>query len=154
MGRIAVISAVAALGLLLPAQLAMAEVMPLPVPVRTIYPNDELQDGDFATKEFIVNESIKRNYLLDTEGVGKSVALRVLPAGKPVMLRAIKRKADARKGQAAIARYAEGGIEIQGFLVPEQDGSAGEVIKVKNPQTGVTLLAKVKADGSLSVGGN
>ena len=141
-----------ALGLALAAQAASADIMPLPVPVRTIQPAETLQDSDFAAKDFIVNESIKRSYLLTTEGIGKSVALRVLPAGKPVALRFIKRKADARKGQAALARYVSDGIEIQGYLVPEQDGAAGEMIKVKNPQTGVSLLAMVSEDGTLLVG--
>lgn len=137
---------------MLATQAAFADIISLPVPVRAIQPKETLQDSDFSVKDFIVNDSIKRSYLLTTDGIGKSVALRVLPAGKPVALRFIARKADARKGQAVLARYVSEGIEIQGYLVPEQDGAAGEMIKVKNPQTGVSLLALVGEDGTLLVG--
>ncbi len=139
-------------GLVLVTQAALADIVSLPVPVRTILPSETLQESDFSTKDFIVNDSIKRNYLLNTKSIDRTVAIRVLTAGKPVALRFIKRKADARKGQAALARFVSGGIEIQGYLVPEQDGAAGEVIKVKNAQTGVSLLAVVSEDGTLVVG--
>lgn len=142
----------AAAGFLMCATAASAEVLSLPVPVRTIFPNDQIAASDFVMKEFVVNESIKRNYLLTPNGVERSVAMRVLPAGKPIVLRALRRKADVEKGKGVMARYVSGGVEIQGFLIPEQDGTAGQVIKAKNPQTGVVVPALVHTDGSLLVG--
>jgi flagellar basal body P-ring formation protein FlgA len=129
-----------------------ADVMSLPVPLHTIYPKTPLRSEDFTFKEFEVNEVAQRTYLISLTQISQQLAGRALPAGRPVLLRALKRMADVRKGEQTTARYVAGGVEIQGVLVPEQDGVAGDILRAKNPETGVMLLAKVAADGTLSVG--
>jgi flagellar basal body P-ring formation protein FlgA len=133
---------------------ALAEVMSLPVPVRTIYPKDVLRLEDFAFKDYEVNDVVRRTYLTSVPKGGQVSALRALPAGKPVHLKSLKRMADVRKGEQVVARYASSGIEILGVLVPEQDGMIGDVLRAKNPETGVVLLALVASDGTLTVGAN
>lgn len=128
-----------------------AEVMSLPVPVRTLYPNDELHKEDFTWKQFEVNDIARRNYFTGVDPIIANVALRALPAGRPVPLRAVKRRSDVRKGEQTLAHYEADGIEIQGILVPEQDAVVGQMVQVKNPQTGVLLFARVAMDGTLIV---
>jgi flagellar basal body P-ring formation protein FlgA len=131
---------------------AHAEVMSLPVPVRTIYPKDVLRSEDFTFKDYEVNDIVRRTYLTSVPKGRQLSALRALPAGKPVNLKSLKPMADVRKGEQVVARYASGGIEILGVLVPEQDGVIGDVLRAKNPDTGVVLLALVSEGGTLVVG--
>jgi flagellar basal body P-ring formation protein FlgA len=131
---------------------AFADVMSLPVPVRTIYPKDVIRAEDFTFKDYEVNEVVRRTYLTSVPKGSQLAALRALPAGKPVHLKALKRMADVRKGEQVVARYASSGIEILGVLVPEQDGLIGDVLRAKNPESGVVLLALVAPDGTLIVG--
>jgi flagella basal body P-ring formation protein FlgA len=133
-------------------QVASAEVIYLPVPVRNIAANEEMRSADFMAKSFEVNEAAKKSYLMDMAALDGSIAARFLRAGKPVPLQFIKKAAAVRKGREAIARYESDGIEIQGFLVPEEDGAPGQFIKVRNPLTNVVLMARVEENGSLSVG--
>lgn len=128
-----------------------AETLSLPVPLKTIYPKDVVRKEDFTFKEYEVNAVAKRNFVISLTQLEQQVAARALPAGRPIPLKALRRSADIVKGQQAIARYVAQGIEIQGILVPEQDGIAGEVIRAKNPETGVVLLARVGTDGTLAV---
>lgn len=137
-----------------PADIAQAETMSLPVPLRTIYPKDPIKKEDFTFKEYEVNEVARRNYVISLSQLEQQVAARAMPAGRPVPLRSLKRAADVTKGQQIIARYVSDGIEIQGILVPEQDGVIGDMLRVRNPETGVTLLARVTPDGTLAVEGD
>lgn len=132
---------------------ACAETMSLPVPVRTIYPKDVIRKDDFIFKDYEVNDIARRNFVISLSQLEQQVAVRALPAGKPIPLRALRRAADVSKGQQTVARYIDSGIEIQGILVPEQDGVIGDVIRARNPETGVVLLARIADDGTLSVGG-
>jgi flagellar basal body P-ring formation protein FlgA len=133
------------------ASTALADVMALPVPLRTIYPKDELRASDFGTKDYEVNEVVRRNYLTSTSQLGQLVAVHALPAGRPVQLKSVKRMADVRKGEQVVAHYVGGGIAIQGILIPEQDGIVGDVLRAKNPETGVSVLVRVTPDGLLAV---
>jgi len=133
---------------------AQAETMSLPVPVRTIYPKDPVNKDDFTFKEYEVNDVARRTYVISLSQLEQQVAARALPAGRPIPLRSLKRAADVTKGQQIVARYVSSGIEIQGILVPEQDGVIGDVVRVRNPETGVSLLARVAPDGTLAVEGD
>ncbi|MBL8791144.1 MAG: flagellar basal body P-ring formation protein FlgA [Rhizobiales bacterium] len=137
-----------------PAAPAHAETMSLPVPLRTIYPKDTVNKADFTFKEYEVNEVARRNYVISLSQLEQQVAARALPAGRPVPLRSLKRASDVSKGQQVVARYVSHGIEIQGILVPEQDGVIGDTVRVRNPETGVSLLARVAPDGTLAVEGD
>lgn len=127
------------------------ETLSLPVPIKTIYPKSVVRAEDFTFKEYEVNDIAKRNFVVSLSQLEQQTAARSLPAGRPIPLRALKRTADIMKGQQAVARYVSEGIEIQGILVPEQDGLVGEVVKARNPETGVVLFARVASDGTLTV---
>lgn len=130
-----------------------AEVTSFLVPVRTIYPKEALRSTDFVFKEFEANEVARRTYLSSHGQLESHAASKALPAGRPVLLRTLRRIADVKKGQQVIARYVAEGIEIMGLLVPEQDGVIGEIVRVRNAETGVILAARVAEDGSLVVTG-
>ena len=130
---------------------ACAETMSLPVPARTIFPGQQIQDADFTQKDFEVSDVAKLNFVVSLDQMQDKEATKVLPVGKAIPLAALTKANDVRKGKEAIAHFVADGIDIQGVLSPLKDGVAGQIIPCRNPSSGLTVDALVMADGSLSV---
>lgn len=132
---------------------ACAETMSLPVPSRTIFPGQQVQQADFTEKDFEVSDVAKLNFVINLDQIENKEALKVLPMGKAIPLAALTKASDVRKGKETMAHFVADGIDIQGVLSPMRDGVAGETIPCRNPSSGLTVDAMVLADGSLSVSG-
>lgn len=130
---------------------AFAETMALPVPTRTIFPGQVIQDADFTQKDFEVSDVAKLNFVVSLEQMQNKEAGKILPVGKAIPLAALAKANDVRKGREAVAHFVADGIDIQGVLSPLRDGVAGEKIPCRNPSSGLIVDALVMADGSLSV---
>ena len=130
---------------------ACAETMALPVPTRTIFPGQAIQDADFAQKDFEVSDIAKLNFVVSLDQMQDKEAAKILPVGKAIPLAALAKANDVRKGKEAIAHFIANGIDIQGVLSPLRDGVAGQIVPCRNPSSGLTVDALVMADGSLSV---
>lgn len=130
---------------------AFAETMALPVPTRTIFPGQAIQDADFTQKDFEVSDVAKLNFVVNLDQMKNKEAGKILPVGKAIPLAALAKANDVRKGKETVAHFVADGIDIQGVLVPLRDGVAGEKIPSRNPTSGLTVEAVVMADGSLSV---
>jgi flagellar basal body P-ring formation protein FlgA len=145
------VCSLASLILLFFANPTRAEVVSLLVPVRMISPKEELGKDDFAWKQFEVNDVAKRNYLASFDQLDNKAAEKSLAAGRPVPIRALGPKLDIRKGETLPARFVADGIEIQGLMTAEIDGFIGDTIRVRNPETGTKLTAKVTPNRTLEV---
>ena len=131
---------------------ALADTRRLPVPSVTLYPGDAIGAEAVVMKAFNGNESIWRNYALETTALEGKFARRTLVAGSPIALAAIKDREVVKRGVAAKAIFQSGGLEITAQLMPLESGANGDVIAVRNLESGLTLRATVLADGSLLVG--
>jgi flagellar basal body P-ring formation protein FlgA len=130
---------------------ACAETMALPVPTRTIFPGQPIQDADFTQKDFEVSDIAKLNFVVSIDQMQDKEAAKILPVGKAIPLAALVKSNDVRKGKETIAHFIADGIDIQGVLSPLRDGVAGQIVPCRNPSSGLTVDALVMADGSLSV---
>jgi flagellar basal body P-ring formation protein FlgA len=144
--------------IVLPALLAVsltgptfAEVMELPVPVRVIYPGHSIQPSDVTGKPFEVSEIARRNFAVSSEQlVGKEVRRTLLP-GKPIALSALGIRLTIKRGANLKVVIQDDGLEITAVLVAQQDGSAGDIIKAKNPASGAMVLVALRDEGSAEV---
>jgi flagellar basal body P-ring formation protein FlgA len=127
------------------------EAQLMPVPVRSIFPGESLDDSDFTLKLFNVTDALRKSYAFERNQFIRMEAVRTLVVGKPVLLRSIRTAEDVRKGQPTKAIYTSATVEIQGNLVPLTGGSAGETIEARNPASGSIVRAVVKEDGTLLV---
>jgi flagella basal body P-ring formation protein FlgA len=132
---------------------AQAETMALPVPTRTILPGQLIDDADFSQKNFEVSAVAKLNFVISFDQMRQKEAAKLMTAGKPVPMSAIRKANDVHKGQQTIARFSEDGIEIQGILSPLNDAVAGQIVRCRNPSSGIMVDALVLENGSLSVSG-
>ncbi len=134
---------------LLPA--ARADVLDLPVPAATIYPNDIITNLSLTERRFHATpKSVAGFATARSELIGKQ-ARRTLQAGRPVPLTALGVARAVKRGSAVSALYGDDGLSITVLLTALQDGAEGDAIDARNPETGAIVRTRVKGDGTLMV---
>jgi flagellar basal body P-ring formation protein FlgA len=130
-----------------------AEILSIPVPGRTIGAGAHLVPDMFVWKQFQVGEVARRNYATSLDQLVGRESGRSLAAGRPVALKSVQSSKAVRKGDIVSSYFTADTIRIEAVLQALQDGVAGEVIKAKNPASGLVVDARVSEDGTLVVGG-
>ena len=122
-----------------------------PVAALTIYPGDIIRDqmitdADFpdtvASSAYATNRSML---------VGK-VARRTLLPGQPIPANAVGEPKLVTIGAMVRLVYEEGGLVISTYASALQAGGAGDIVSVRNPESGITISGVIRADGSIHVG--
>src|SRR5262245_33864079 len=85
------------------------------------------------------------------ELVGK-VAKRTLLPGRFVPLASVRDAYLVAQGAAVQVVFVEGGLTISMTAVTLEPGSAGDVVKIRNTDSGAVFSATVMADGTVRVG--
>jgi len=140
------------------AELALAcngvsgEELAITTPKSVIYPGDIIQDDmllDTAAEDAPSGsgETAARSAI-----VGK-MARRTLLPGQPIVLSDVGNPRLVVNGGAVTLYFTEGGLTISASGAAQQDGSEGELIHVRNADSGVIVSGVVQADGSVRVGG-
>ena len=149
LGRIAV-AALAALAAIGP---IFAQEAGAPTPKSVIYPGDVIRDDMLAdSPEGGVRDSggpfVESRALI----VGKMARLTLLPGHAIPYMGVSNRKLVANGAEVKLV-YAEGGLLIVTTGAALQDGSIGDIVRVRNSDSGVTVSGAVQPDGSVMVGG-
>ena len=84
--------------------------------------------------------------------LGKTARLTLLP-GHAIPFAGISNRKLVANGAEVKLVYAEGGLLIVTSGAALQDGSIGDVVRVRNTDSGVTVSGAVQPDGSVKVGG-
>ena len=116
-----------------------------------IYPGDIIRD-DMLTDIPVRNEPFGPFARDHSEVVGKAARLTLLP-GRPIPLRGVDNPRIVVNGSQVKLVYIDGGLSIMATGAALQDGTIGEMVKVRNSDSGVTIVGKVMADGTVRVGG-
>jgi flagella basal body P-ring formation protein FlgA len=124
-----------------------------PTPKSVIYPGDIIRD------DMLID--LPEGGARDTGGpfvedrsvvVGKMARLTLLP-GHAIPYTGIANRKLVANGAEVRLVYAEGGLVIVTSGAALQDGSIGDVVPVRNTDSGVTVSGAVEPDGSVKVGG-
>jgi flagellar basal body P-ring formation protein FlgA len=131
---------------------AGAEEMRAPSPARIIYPGQTISDT------MLVDATIKPSrydgpVALGLEDVIGMVATRTLLPGRSIPLAALAPPRLVRAGAPVKMIYIDGGLTIMATGAALQDGVAGQLVNVRNQDSGVTVSGRVRADGAIAVGG-
>lgn len=122
-----------------------------PVPAVTIYPGDIIREQMLTDSEvpdglggggFATNLSML---------VGKAARRTLLP-GQPIPASAIMEPRLVKIGAMVRLIYRENGLEIVTYASALQSGAAGDVVAVRNLESGLTISGVVGPDGSIRVG--
>jgi len=131
---------------------ALADHVPFLVPMKTVYPGQIISDTALGEKNFYIKKQAIGLYVTDIAQVLHKVAKRTLVAGKPIAVSAIAEPILVERGQSVKLVFRSSSLMITGVGVSLQAGSEGDVIKLRNADSGVTISGMVLADGSVEVG--
>jgi flagella basal body P-ring formation protein FlgA len=134
------------------AQGAVAAGLILPVPTTTIYPG-EIIDDSMISELAVQPSQLGRMVVVPerAELVGK-VARRTLLPGRPVPVIAVAEPDLVARGVPVEIVFQEGGLTILAQAMSLEAGQAGDMIRVRNLDSGLIVSAKVQPDGSVRVG--
>lgn len=140
---------------LAPAAIARAETVAIaiPVPIVSILPGDRVAAELIGERRIIASSGIARTHFLARDAIVGKVARRVLPAGAAIPLNALREPYLVKDGQSVAIVFAAGGLSMTGTGVALQPGTAGELVSVRNADTGIVIRGVVEADGSVRVEG-
>jgi flagellar basal body P-ring formation protein FlgA len=124
-----------------------------PTPRSVIYPGDVIRDdmlswqADGGIRDG-AGPFVESRALI----VGKNARLTLLP-GHAIPYAGVSNRKLVANGSEVRLVYAEGDLLIMTTGAALQDGSIGDLVKVRNSDSGVTVSGAVQPDGSVKVGG-
>jgi flagella basal body P-ring formation protein FlgA len=134
------------------ASFASAQEAAVPTPKAVIYPGDLILDEMLADVPNAVRDGsgpfINSRSLI----VGRVARLTLLP-GHAVPFSAISNRKLVSNGAEVKLVFSEGDLVIVTTGAALQDGSIGDVVRVRNSDSGVTVSGAVQPDGSVRVSG-
>lgn len=122
----------------------------LPVPRIILYPGDPIGQENLVERSFDVVAPAAVH--VTREGLVGRVARRTLLPGQPVPLNAVREPHLVTQGRTVLVVFRSEGLSITGHGVALQSGGAGEIISLRNTDSGSVVKGTVQADGSISVG--
>jgi flagella basal body P-ring formation protein FlgA len=132
---------------------ASAQEALAPSPKTVIYPGDVIRDDMLADLPQGGARDGGGPYVDDRSFViGKMARLTLLP-GHAIPYAGISNRKLVANGAEVKLVFAEGGLLIVTSGAALQDGSIGDVVRVRNSDSGVTVSGAVQSDGSVKVGG-
>jgi flagella basal body P-ring formation protein FlgA len=88
-----------------------------------------------------------------SDGLMGKVARRTLIAGKPIPITYVRDPQVVQRGKPVRVVFMEGGLIISSMAVPLQAGGVGDVLSLRNVDSGAVIKGVVEADGSIRIAG-
>lgn len=147
-------TAVLAAGFALAAAVAAhaQEVETLPVPRATVYPGDVISAEMLAERPLTRQEAQGAQAFLGREALVGKVARQTLLPGQLVPIQGVREPHVIKQGQPAVVVFEAGALVISATALPLEAGSTGEIISLRNSDSGTTIRGVVQADGTVRVG--
>ena len=130
----------------------LASNLELPVPRTTIYPNETISAEHLTDRAFIAQSVARGSVFEDKQGIVGKVARRTLLPGQPVPVNAVREPYLVNQGKASLVVLHNGGLTITTQAIALQNGSVGDVITLRNPDSGVVIQGTVESDGTVRLG--
>jgi len=131
---------------------AAEQVITLPVPTVTIYPGD-LIDADRLTDHTFYQSQVASGYVDSQDLLIGKVAKRTLLPDHPISANAVGEDDLIKRGAAVQLVFQQPGLTITTYASPLQDGSPGDLIRVRNTDSGTIVVGVIQPDGTVRVGG-
>jgi flagella basal body P-ring formation protein FlgA len=131
---------------------ASAAELRLPVPRVTIYPGDAIGDEQLAERAFIAH-TVARGTVYDRrQAVVGKVARRTLLPGLPIPIAGTRDPFVVAQGSLALVVLEASGLTITTNAVALQNGGVGDVITLRNVDSGTIIKGTVFSDGTIRLG--
>ena len=122
-------------------------------PKRVIYPGETIQADALNEVTLRTGRKAPNSVALYIDQIEGKVAQRTLLPGTYISMGAVRDAYAVEAGAAVQVNYVQGGLRISTTGVPLQPGAIGDVVKVRNLDSGSVFSGMVMADGTIRVGG-
>lgn len=124
----------------------------LPVPRITLYPGDTIRADHLVDRVFRADPGRRQAVYRTREDVIGKIARRTLLPNRPIPINALRDPHLVVQGTVVQIVFREGPLEILGHAVALQSGGKGDVISLRNVDSGVIIKGVIEADGTVQVG--
>jgi len=135
------------------ARTAGAQELELPVPRAIIYPGDVISDELLVARAFIAHTVARAATCETREALIGKVAKRTLLPGQPIPLSAIRDAYLVTQGKTVMVVFEHGGLMITTNAQALQNGGSGDVVTLRNLDSGAVIKGTVAANGSVRLDG-
>ncbi len=132
--------------------LAATPVVTLPVPRATIAQGQVITLSALEKRRFRANRIDRFSVVPNINDLLGKEAVRQLPVGEPIPKSALRRREAVKRGEPAQLVFQDRGLEIVAHVEPLEDGIVGEIIRVRNVDTGLIIVGRVEENGTISIG--
>jgi flagella basal body P-ring formation protein FlgA len=122
------------------------------IPTRVIYPGETITADVLSMARIRKGKPATIAFARQTEELVGKVAKRTLLPGRFVPLTSVRDAYLVQQGAPVQVVLIEGGLTISATAITLEPGSAGDLIKVRNADSGAVFSATVMADGTVRVG--
>ena len=123
----------------------------VPVPAVVIYPGDIIRDGMLTETEMPDNFAGQAAAVLDRNALVNKTSRRTLLPHLPIPKNAIGEPKVVSLNAMVRIVYSEGGLTIATYGSALQSGAVGDVIPVRNLESGLTVSGTIGGDGAVHV---
>lgn len=128
----------------------LAEMGTAVVPTSTIYPGEEITPSRVEEVE-VTNPNLAGDYARRSKEVVGMVAKRTLLPGRTIPVSALREAFAVTRGSAIRLTFTIGNMTISAGGTPLENAGVGDLIRVRNTDSGVTVSGTVMADGTVQV---
>ena len=151
-GLVAGIAIALLFSLLAGAPLRAAE-LELPVPRVTLYPGDLIGDEQLVGRAFIAHTVARASVVGSREALVGKVARRTLLPGQPVPVGGVRDPYVVNQGKPAVVVFEADGLSISTSALALQNGGIGDLVSLRNLDSGNVIKGTVAPDGTVRVAG-
>lgn len=118
------------------------------VPQNMIYPGETIS-RDMVKLVDVLNPNLKPGYAKVIAQVDGLVTTKTLLPGRTIPVSALRQAYLVERGETVKLVYSANGILLTAQAIALQNGALGEMVRARNVDSGLTILATIMADGNL-----
>lgn len=131
-------------------QAALSQEKHAVIPTGTIFPGETIT-RDQVTTVPVTNPNIAPGYVDNVQFVVGKVSKRTLVAGRTIPVGDLREPFAVQRGATVRITYTMGGMNLSASGTVIEDGMVGDVVRVRNRDTGVTVSGTAMQDGTVEV---
>lgn len=124
----------------------------IPVPVTVIYPGQIVAPSMLGRRNVPVEYTGRVAVFVSVEGLLGKVARTTLLPRRPILTHQVAEPDVVMINRPAMMVFVSGGLKISAEVVPLNSAKAGEIVRVRNRQSGAIITGIAMADGRIKAG--
>ncbi|KQV68370.1 flagellar basal body P-ring formation chaperone FlgA [Rhizobium sp. Root1220] len=120
------------------------------VPTTTIYPGETISGAQLQEVE-VTNPNLAGDYAKTIRQVEGMISKRTFLPGRTISVSALREPYTVARGSSIRLVFTLGAMTISAAGSPLEDGMTGQLIRVRNMDSGVIVSGTVLADGTIHV---